>query len=218
MSETLKQAAPTSERGVSADDVPAVSPLGDLHHPLGKVSTTTPIPPVPEDTVYFLAGAVTLALECRLLNEEISRKNHAAIISANPTHDMAYIDNTIALGIPDDTGLSVHVFDAEVNRERLRFDMFPSMPHYHYLRGSNYHIVVPYDVAGNGDMLAWTLAAIRDRLPSMLRNASADDLAEKLDVGEVRRAVNELEAAAQSLAAKTDRLVIPGAPIATEAN
>lgn len=74
-------------------------------------------------------------------------------------------------------GPSVHVFDGERRREYLRFDVFGAVPHYHYcLPDKDHNVVWGYDPDVNGPMIPWVIAAIRDRLPTMLRRAGGEEL------------------------------------------
>jgi hypothetical protein len=144
-----------------------------------------PIPPEAECTEYVTAGPVVLGLERRRLDPGVLDRTRT-------DEQKAYIDaNIAAVAGFDDQGLSIHVFDAQTNFEYLRFDMFDNEPHYHYL-WPDHVLVIPWDEAAHGEMWDWTLRSIATRLPEMLRYADAPELADRVDMDEVRRAVDEL--------------------------
>jgi hypothetical protein len=80
----------------------------------------------------------------------------------------------------------------------LRFDILDEHPHYHYIDGRGFNTVVAYDSAASGPMFDWAIAALRLRLPAMLRVAGADALAERVDENLVRRAMIEVVAIARA--------------------
>ena len=184
-------------------NVPAVSPLGNRVHPLGKVAVTTPIAPLEESTEYIDAGSIKFGLEYRELNEDVLEQNFG--------HDPAELARVKAMhaegGLPDDTGLSLHVIDAADDREMLRFDMFGDDPHYHYMPPEPYHILVVYDVATNGNMFTWTMSAVRNRLDLLLANAGYPALAASYDKAAVAAALNEITERASKL-----KVSVPGGP------
>jgi hypothetical protein len=166
----------------------------------GKVFTNPPVPHVPENTLMFEAGPITIGVEYRLLNEEILAQVYGAERAAE----------TVASGFgnPDavsehavDSGVSIHVFDAGTGVEHLRFDDLDFNKHYHYLRSDGRHLVVWYDDVSNGDLVTWALAALRDRAGQMLELAGAAHLASRIDPGTVTRALAEVEVAARAKAA-----------------
>lgn len=112
------------------------------------------IPPLDHHSQYFEGGPITIAVEARALgNEDVMVR-----------------------------GPSIHVFSADRTEEYLRFDLFGSVPHYHYiLNGPRHNIVWGYDPEANGPMLDWVIATLRNRLPSMLRAAEADRLADQIE-------------------------------------
>jgi hypothetical protein len=175
----MSSQAPNLQSGTdtSSSEPPEISPLGNHLHPLGKVSVNRPIAPLEACTTYFDAGTVRFGVEHRELNEQIINENFGSDPAALARVVAMHADN----GFPEDEGLSLHVFDCQREIEVLRFDMFATDPHYHYMPGSSYHIVVPYDPAASGDMLKWTCSALTNRLPQLLRNGGHEDLAQHLD-------------------------------------
>ena len=81
-------------------------------------------------------------------------------------------------------GPSIHVFSADRTKEFLRFDLFGSVLHYHYILDDLQHnIVWGYDPDANGPMLEWVIATLRLRLPAMLRKIGEIELAERIERG-----------------------------------
>ena len=184
--------------GPMSEDVPSQSPLGNHLHPLGTVSVNRPIPLAEEYTTHFEAGALGFAVEHRELNEQVINDNFAFDPGALAAVHAMHAEN----GFPDDDGLSLHVFDSENDYEVLRFDMFADDPHYHYMPNGPFHVVVPYDPAASGDMWLWTLSALTNRLPSLLRNAGHGELATKIDSDLVTRVL-------EKVAEHVERLAVP---------
>jgi hypothetical protein len=174
-----------------ASAIPEVSPLGNKNYPVGRVTKNQPFDPIPECTRYFAAGAVSIGLENRILNESVIRETFPG-----DTRRLAELER---IGFPNEEGLSIHVVEASTDKEFLRFDMFPEYLHYHYMPAAPYTIAVSYDVAANGDMFDWATGVINDRLAPMLRTAGAYELAEVVDEDAVRAAVAQLREYATEL-------------------
>jgi hypothetical protein len=112
------------------------------------------IPPMEHHTRWFDAGPVSIGVEARALGSE---------------------DHMIR-------GPSIHVFDAAHDKEFVRFDIFGDVLHYHFvLADKDHNIVWGYDPDTNGPMLDWAIAALRDRLPTMLRKAGAESVAREVE-------------------------------------
>ena len=131
------------------------------------------IPPMEHHTRWFDAGPVSIGVEARALGSDPER-----IIR----------------------GPSIHVFDAARQKEYLRFDIFGEVLHYHYvLADQDHNVVWGYDPDTNGPMLPWVIAALRERLPTMLRRTGAERLAREIEqqgwlpavLGEVEKAAAE---------------------------
>ncbi len=113
------------------------------------------IPMVERHARWFDAGPVAIAVEARALGDSLQRMVR---------------------------GPSIHVFDAAHEREYLRFDVFGKVLHYHYiLNDAGHNVLWGYDPDVNGPMIAWVCAALRDRLPAMLRRADAAGLADEVE-------------------------------------
>ena len=170
-----------------------------------QVYDVMPIPPDEHGTRFVEAGAVRIGVECRFLDD-------AELDAAygDDAEAMAEIEaNKPAAGV-EDRGVSIHVFGDD-GREYLRFDVFETGPHYHYIahdRGEN--VIVDFDPVAHGDMLPWALGQLRTRLLPMLARAGAERLAERVDealvcerLGEVdglaRKALEEIERRSQGL-------------------
>jgi hypothetical protein len=79
-------------------------------------------------------------------------------------------------------GPSIHVCNADRSEEYVRFDVFGKVLHYHYiLNGPGHNILWGYDPDTNGPMIPWAVAALRDRLPTLLRRAQANALATEVE-------------------------------------
>lgn len=112
------------------------------------------IPIMQHHTTWFDAGPVSIGVEARALGDE----------------------NMMV------RGPSIHVCSADRTKEYIRFDVFGSVLHYHYcLPEKDHNILWGYDPDLNGPMIPWACAALRDRLPTMLRAAEADELAAQVE-------------------------------------
>lgn len=141
------------------------------------------IPLIERHTRWFDAGPVSIAVEARALGNSA--------------------DNMVR-------GPSIHVFDAAHDEEYLRFDVFGKVLHYHYvLNDADHNILWGYDPDTNGPMIPWVMAALRDRLPAMLRGAGAHRLAAEVEQqGWDTSVLAEVEkAAAAALAPRADDLL-----------
>ena len=113
------------------------------------------IPVIEHHTRWFSAGPISLAVEARALGSSLA--------------------NMVR-------GPSIHVFGADHAEEYLRFDIFGKVLHYHYiLNRPGHNILWGYDPDANGPMLPWAIAALRERLPTMLRRADAAALATQVE-------------------------------------
>jgi len=157
--------------------------------PLGVRFDFQPVPPVPEDTTSFTAGPLSIGVEYRVLDDETVAANYSEA-------------ETEGAPSVDDRGVSIHVCDAENGHEYVRFDCFDVDPHYHYLHPELGNTVVVFDRSAHGDMLEWTFAAMRTRLPSMLEHAGAGDLAARLDMTTLDAAATETERLARGALAE----------------
>ena len=140
-------------------------------------------------TTWVDAGPLRFGVEARLVTPESLREAYGDDAAA-----LAEIEaNAPEEGFAD-AGLSVHVVGVEDGHEYLRFDAFADDPHYHYIRPSGDHNHwVPFDSVAGGDMVAFTLACLRERLPEMLVSAGGESLAQQLDVDALAPAVDALE-------------------------
>jgi hypothetical protein len=156
---------------------------------LGKsFAIDTVIPPLAENTHYVEAGALSIGVEYRQVNETIVLANLRAHGMDRPPEGANQI-------IDDDGGVSLHVCDASTRTEYLRFDMFDAGPHYHYLSHKDARqINIPYDRNACGPMTEWALECIRHRLPQMLTYCGADDLAAQVDRDAIDAALPEVVA------------------------
>jgi hypothetical protein len=155
---------------------------------------TLPVPAFEERTTRFVAGAVTIGVEHRQLDE-------ATILAFYGPDARAQFDDVAPAGIGDvvqEEGLSLHIFGTEDGLEYLRFDCFDDAPHYHYLDPrATRNIVIEYDAVANGPMPPWALRTIGARLSEMLSNAGATNLAARVDRREIERALPLVTAQAE---------------------
>jgi hypothetical protein len=159
---------------------------------IGTRYNSMPIPPVPEHTFSVAAGPLSIGVEFRHVD--------AAIIDATYGGGAVRLaaDDTPQPPILHDRGASVHVCDGATGAEYLRFDLFEDDPHYHYIHPGEHQLVVPFDRAASGDMLAWTLARLSTRIRQMLECAGAPDLAGRIAPADIEAA---LPAVADAIAA-----------------
>jgi hypothetical protein len=141
------------------------------------------IPLIEHHAKWFDAGLISIAVEARALGDS---RDHMV------------------------RGPSIHVFNGDHSEEYIRFDVFGKVLHYHYiLNDVNHNILWGYDPDTNGPMIPWVVAALRDRLPVMLRRANAHALAAEVEEqGWDSSVLPEVEkAAAEALAPREDDVV-----------
>ncbi|MFM5906199.1 MAG: hypothetical protein ACKOPO_01200 [Novosphingobium sp.] len=141
------------------------------------------IPLIEHHSRWFDAGPVSIAVEARALGDSPQRMVR---------------------------GPSIHVFDAARRDEYLRFDVFGKVLHYHYIHNDVQHNTLwGYDPDVNGPMIPWACAALRDRLPALLRRAGATMLADEVEaMGWDTSVLDDVaRAATDALAPREDDLV-----------
>jgi hypothetical protein len=158
---------------------------------------TLPVPAFDRHTLRIAAGAVTIGVEYRVLDE-------ATILEFYGTDAREKFDHVVPAGMDaaaiQEDGLALHVFATDDGAELLRFDCFDDAPHYHYLTPSEpRNVVEEYDHAANGPILPWALRAIREQLPAMLERAGAPALAAQVDPAVVAAAMGDVEAAVRRM-------------------
>lgn len=153
---------------------------------IGTTYEVDPLPLIAEDTTFFDAGAITIGVEYRRVD--------------NSTLTAGYGEEAVSeQGITfDSAGVSLHVLGTEDKREYLRFDCFDNDAHYHYILWGTRQTIVAYDHTANGDMLTWALEAIAERVDAMLSFAGAPELAARVDKTLVRAAIDELTPVARN--------------------
>lgn len=140
------------------------------------------IPIMEHHTRWFAAGPVAIGVEARALGDERTMVR----------------------------GPSIHVCSADHSEEYLRFDVFGKVLHYHYVHNDrDANTLWGYDPAANGPMIPWVCAALRDRLPVLLRAAGAETLAREVEECGWDSSVLEAVAqtASEALAPSADDLV-----------
>jgi hypothetical protein len=159
--------------------------------PIGTVYTVMPIPPEEEVTTYVPAGAITVGVEVRVVDDALVG---AQFKDATPEQQAEIAANKPAN--LNDGGVSLHVCSSRDRTEYVRFDCFRIEPHYHYISGSgDSQEIIKFDTVANGDMLDWAIDRITTRLPEMLRRAGATELAGEVDAAAIRKALPQIQAA-----------------------
>ena len=149
----------------------------------GQLHRFVLIPIMEHHTRWYDAGPISIGVEARALGDSAERMVR---------------------------GPSIHVCSADRTREFVRFDVFGAVLHYHYvLNAEDHNVLWGYDPDANGPMIPWAVAAIRDRLPTLLRNAGETQLATECEQqGWDRSVLAEVErAATEALAPREDDLV-----------
>jgi len=164
---------------------PATAPLSNRQVDTirGQYHKFMLIPMIEQHSRWFDAGPISIAVEARALGDSAERMVR---------------------------GPSIHVFNAGRTEEYVRFDVFGKVLHYHYiLNDVNHNILWGYDPDTNGPMIPWAVAALRDRLPVMLRRANAHALAGEIEEQGWDTSVLEdvARAATEALAPREDDLV-----------
>ncbi len=154
---------------------------------LGLDYDLPPIALVEERTRWFPAGAVMFGLEQRELGEATVRAAYT-----DGQREASAIDDVHDGAFADDGGLSIHVCESATHRELLRFDCFAQTPHYHYIPVDGGNRAIAFDADANGPMVPWAMRCLRSRLPQMLAQAGAIELAALIDARAVELAVDAL--------------------------
>jgi hypothetical protein len=165
---------------------------------MGRIEySTLPVPAFLEHTVVVSAGAVSLGVEYRRLDE-------ATILAVYGPDARTKFGGVLPAGMAEvieEDGVSLHVFEAGTGEEHLRFDCFDDAPHYHLLSSAqSRNVVVEHDPAA-GPLLDWALAQLSVSLPALLEEAGAGDLAAKLDAAALAAAVSTTRQLARYVAA-----------------
>jgi len=154
---------------------------------IGTRYDTVPIPPVEENTTWVDAGALRFGVEYRLLDDTIL----AEAFAGRP--DEEAIVNAARPEVLADRGWSIHVADASTGDELLRFDMFDSGPHYHYIVPGSHNLSIDFDEHACGPMPPWVLSCLGRNLQAMLCYAGAEELADEVRPDSVDLALAEVE-------------------------
>lgn len=164
---------------------------------IGKTYNMPPEPPVPEDTHWLPAGALTFGVEYRSLDPESLRATYAG----NDVH-LAELEEKSPEGGFTDQGVSIHVCGTDDEHEYVRFDVFQGEPHYHYVHrpvGDEItNNVIDFDTAAMGDMLPWAIDRLRTRLPEMLSQAGGEHLVAQIDPAVVGPVIDQVAAMAEA--------------------
>jgi hypothetical protein len=161
---------------------------------IGKVYNIPPQPAVAENTRYLPAGSLTFGVEYR----DVDPEGLVETYKGNAAYLAELVEKSPEGGFSDE-GVSIHVWGTADGHEYLRFDVFETEPHYHYVHRSEEVVnnVIDFDVAANGDMLPWVLERLRTRLAEMLTQAGGAHLLAELDREALARATDEVAALAE---------------------
>jgi hypothetical protein len=141
---------------------------------LGHVYDVAPIAPDPEHTTYLDAGILRIGVEYRKLDPEALEAYYSG-------DDLAEVVEHSPEGGFTDQGVSIHVESIEDDHEYLRFDVFDDDPHYHYVnKSAGTNQLIGFDSAAHGDMMAWVISQMHERLGPMLEAAGAGHVASLL--------------------------------------
>ena len=155
---------------------------------VGVVYRVQPEPIDASSTEWFEAGPVRFGLESRHVTPEALREAYRDDPAA-----LAEIEENSPEGGFSDDGVSIHVLGTSDGHEYLRFDVFAGDPHYHYIhRSGDRNHWIPFDFVSSGDMEAFVLRCLRERLAPMLTEAGGADLAEGLDSRALGSAIDAL--------------------------
>jgi hypothetical protein len=165
-----------------------------VHMTVGTVYTIMPIPPAAAATEYFPAGAVTIGVETRGVDDALVAEHFSDVTP----EQQAEIDANKPADL-DDGGVSIHVCAADSLEEYVRFDCFRGDPHYHYITATEGHQeIVKFDTVAHGDMVEWALSRIADRLPQMLARTGATGLAQAVDPTALSEVLPRVRAACEA--------------------
>lgn len=153
----------------------------------GTVYTVPPIPPDAAHTTWVEAGAITIGVEYRLLDDAELAANYEG-------EQMDEIQQATGGGTVEDNGVSLHIAGSDDGHEYLRFDLFEHEPHYHYIEPSGEkQTIVDFDRVALGAMLPWALEQLRTRLDAMLAFAGGEALIPRLDPERIAASLVEVE-------------------------
>jgi hypothetical protein len=171
-----------------------------IPRPVGVIYNIPPQPPVEEDTTWFDAGALTIGVEHRALDPESLVETY----KDNPEYLKEMLEKSPEGGFTD-SGVTFHVKATGDGHEYVRFDMFETEPHYHYVHKvaageAPINNVVNYDNAAMGDMLPWAVERMRTNLRDMLSKAGGADVAAQIDDAKLAAAIDQAaEVAARAM-------------------
>ena len=159
---------------------------------MGTFVASFPVPYERQATTFIAAGPITFGVERRVFDPvaEAAKLTAEEIAAAGP--DSLFHSDQV------DGGVCVHVFGTDGLDEYLRFDCFDSEPHYHYIIPGKGNMLVHFDRVANGPMLEWTMRTLRGRLPELLTQLGAEQLAAALKPAELERALDEVQRVASA--------------------
>ena len=156
---------------------------------VGMIVHRDPVPPIPENTRMVDAGAVSFGIEYRFIGKDVAVAHYG-----KEEFERIREENKdfMTPGEEEDDGVSIHVFGDD-GVEYLRFDCFSDFPHYHYLMPrESWQRVVTFDALAHGDMLDWTLGALRSQLDPLMRESGGGNFVDRIDAKRLTTALDEV--------------------------
>jgi hypothetical protein len=168
---------------------------------IGKVYGIPPQPPVEENTRWIEAGAVTIGVEYRDVNPDTLNETYGGT-----AYEAELVEKSPDGGFVDE-GVSIHVRETASGHEYVRFDCFDAEPHYHYIHmtapgAEPVNNVIDFDAVAHGDMLAWSIRCLRERLAEMLTHAGGGHLANQIDHAALDPVIETVAAVAEAAQAR----------------
>jgi hypothetical protein len=154
-----------------------------------------PLPPIPEQTEMIELGPIAIGVGYRVLNDAIAAE-YLREVGFNPrpeAGEAGYGNEGM-----EDGGVSIHVFGRRAGAwaEYFRFDCFEDEPHYHYAYpDEKAQRRVFLDPILEGDPQEWALQRLCTRLPEILREGGAPELARRVDPAQIEAALPRIRAA-----------------------
>lgn len=103
-----------------------------------------------------------------------------------------WVDHRRGVGGDDGLTFDVTVAGNEEGARILRFDCFSKTPHYH-IGPSGKDSVHDMNAEGIADPIRWTLDQLKTRLPSLVKAAGYEEIAERIDQASIAARLSQVE-------------------------
>jgi hypothetical protein len=171
-----------------------------LHEWLGRrLDISMIIDPIPGATEYIEAGGLKFGVEYRELNAAVIDENFGDDPEKSAVVEVGKSVVVEAGRQFEVVGFAIHVFDSETNTEYLRLDVFPGVPHYHYIFPGSHHTIVHWDEIAQGPMIDRLPTILEDHLEDMLLEVMSRERVSNYRMDEVRTALPQVFAAIDKL-------------------